>query len=162
MKENNKIKLIEAIKTVQSDRHKMVILMGPFGSGKTSTLLQISKQINAIYIDLNLELSERLLSVPTSNYNDGVTVHQLIDEICDDSSPHNEILIIDNLELLFSPELGKINPIDTFKRISRQRPIIIALPARRQGNSAVYSTPDNQDYCAMSLDEYIVVDALED
>lgn len=154
--------LIDAVRTVKADRHKMVILLGSFGSGKTSLLRDISEQLNAKYIDLNLELSERLLSVPATNYNDGVTVHKLIDEICDDFSPNNEILAIDNLELLFSPELGKINPVDTFKRISRQRPILLALPARRQGNSAVYSTPGNQDYCAMPLEDYIVIDVTEE
>lgn len=157
-------KLLDAVHNIQADRHKLVILIGSFGSGKTAMLNQILQQENAVYLDLNLELTDRLLgngdkpAEPISNYNDGVTVHRLIDELCDEKAPNGETLIVDNVEILFSPELGKINPIDTFKRVSRQRPIILSLPVHRQGNSVVYSTPDNLDYSAMALEEYVVID----
>jgi len=149
---------VDAIKTVSQDRHKLVILLGVFGVGKTNILKKIARETAGVYLNLNLELSERLLKLPRSAMNDGVTVPRLIDEICDLFSPQKETLFVDNIELLFSPELGKINPVDTFKRISRQRPIVIAIPAYREGNLAVYSTPDSQDYFPIPLEDFVTIE----
>jgi hypothetical protein len=82
----------------------------------------------------------------------------LIDDLCDRYSPNDETLLVDNIEILFSPELGRINPVDTFKRVSRQRPIVLALPAVRDRNTAVYGTPDHPDYFPISLEDYVVIE----
>jgi len=150
--------LIETIHTVVQDRHKLVILLGDFGSGKTGVLKEAAIEIGGEYLNLNLALSERLLSVPSNQYIDGVTVHRLIDEICDEYSTNNKTLFVDNVEILFSPELGKVNPVDTFKRISRQRVVVLAIPARRQGGFAEYSTVGREDHMMMPLSEYIVIE----
>ena len=83
-----------------------------------------------------------------------MTVHRLIDELCDELSPDGRPLLVDNVELLFSPEVGKLNPIDTFKRISRQRPVVLALPARRHGAYAEYSLLGCEDHMRIPLEDY--------
>jgi hypothetical protein len=153
--------VIEAIRTVAGDRHKLVILLGEFGTGKTTILKDISGEVGGEYVNLNLHLAEQLLSIPRSRYGDGVTVHQLIDEFCDDLSPDGRPLMVDNVEILFSPELGKINPIDTFKRISRQRPVVLSLPARRRGVYAEYSLVGREDHLLMPLEEYVTIEMEE-
>jgi hypothetical protein len=55
--------------------------------------------------------------------------------------------------LRFSPELDKINPVDTFKRVSRQRPIVRAAPARPQGTYVEYSALAANNATRMSLEE---------
>ena len=151
-------RVIEATRIVAADRHKLVILLGIFGAGKTRLLKDIEDEIGGKYVNLNLILAERLLAGPRSEYNDGVTVNRLIDEMCDELSPDERPLLVDNIEILFSPELGRINPIDTFQRISRQRPVILALPAKRQGNYAEYSALGRQDHMRMSLEGYAVIE----
>ena len=126
-------RVLETVKAVSQDRHKLVILLGVFGSGKTKILKQIEAESDAVYVNLNLELSERFLQMPASKVGDGITAPALIDDICDQFSQGGKTLLIDNVELLFSPELSKINPVDTFKRMSRERPVVLALPAVRQG-----------------------------
>ncbi len=147
-------RLIETVRTVAADRHKLVVLLGQFGLGKTGLLKDVADEINGVYVNLNLHLTDRLLTLPRRTYADGVTAHRLIDELCDELSPNGEPLLIDNTEVLFSPELGKLNPIDTFKRISRQRPVVLALPARRVGRQAEYSTLGRADYLRMPLEEF--------
>lgn len=150
-------RVIEAIRTVAADRHKLVILLGDFGAGKTSILKDVASEVSGEYVNLNLHLTERLLTLPRSRYKDGVTVHRLIDELCDELSPDRRPLLVDNVEILFSPELGKINPIDTFKRMSRQRPVVLALPARRRGAHAEYSLLGRQDYMRIPLEDYVTL-----
>jgi hypothetical protein len=151
-------RLIEAIRISASDRHKLVILLGGFGAGKTWLLKDVAPQVGGEYVNLNLFLTERLLALPRSQYGDGVTVHRLIDELCDELSPDRRPLLVDNVEVLFSPELGRVNPVDTFKRISRQRPVVLALPARRQGTCAEYSALGREDHMRMPLEDYTVIE----
>lgn len=151
-------RLIDALPIVAADRHKLVILLGDFGSGKTRLLKELAPELGAVYLNLNLHLSERLLTIPRSRYSDGVRVHGLIDELCDELSPDGRPLFVDNVELLFSPEVGRINPVDTFKRMSRQRQVVLALPARRQGNHAVYSALGRDDYMTIPLESYAVIE----
>jgi len=91
-----------------------------------------------------------------------VTVHRLIDELCDALSPDGRPLSIDNVEMLFSPELGKLNPVDTFKRMSRQRPIVLALPARRRGAYAEYSLVGRADHMRIPLEDYVTLEMEKD
>ena len=149
-------RLKDALRIVATSRHRMIILLGDFGAGKTALLKQLAEELPADYVNLNLELTDRLLTRPRRDYADGVTVHGLIDELCDERSPDERPLLIDNVEILFSPELGKTNPVDTFKRMSRERPIVLALAARRQGGYAEYSELGRDDHMRMSLDDYPV------
>ena len=151
-------RLTDALQTIAGDRHKLIIPLGDFGAGKTALFKTIAEEVSAVYVNQNLCITERLLALPRSQYADGVTVPRLIDELCDVLSPDGRPLLIDNVELLFSPELGRINPVDTFKRVSRQRPVVLALPARRQGMYAEYSTLGRADHMLMSLEEFTVLE----
>jgi len=57
-------KLIEHLNVVAADRHKLVILLGAFGSGKTALLQAVAPEVGAEYVNLNLALAERLLALP--------------------------------------------------------------------------------------------------
>lgn len=153
--------LTDAVRKASYDRHKLVLVLGDFGSGKTFLLRNVADRVGGKYINLNLQLTERLRQLARARYNDGVTVHQEIDRLCDEESPDGQPLFVDNIELLFSPELGKVNPVDTFKRISRQRVVVLAIPARRDGSYAEYASIDRPDYMQMEIGGYIVID-LED
>lgn len=150
--------LKKALQTTAHDRHKLILVLGGFGAGKTELLRATAVATEGAYLNLNLALTERLRQLPRSRYADGVTVHAEIDRLCDELSQHGRPLFIDNVELLFSPELGKVNPIDTFKRISRQRPVVLALPARRDGAYAKYSAIGRADYLRMEIGDYIIID----
>jgi hypothetical protein len=155
-------RVVKALRLIAADRHKLVILLGGFGAGKTDLLKTLAPEIGAEYVNLNLYLTDRLLTLPRRQYDDGVEVHRLIDELCDELSPDGRPLLVDNVELLFSPELGRINPVDTFKRISRQRPVVLALPARRRGAVAEYSSLGREDHMRIPLEDYTVVEMEEE
>jgi hypothetical protein len=151
-------RLTDALQTIAGDHHKLIILLCDFGAGKTALFKTTAQEVNAVYVNQNLCLTERLLALPRSQYADGVTAPRLIDELCDALSPDGRPLLVDNVELLFSPELGRINPVDTFKRVSRQRPVVLALPARRQGMHAEYSALGRADHMLMPLEDYTVLE----
>ena len=61
-----RIRLIEAIRIVASDRHKLILLLGGFGAGKTRLLKAVAPEVDGEYVNLNLYLTERLLALPRS------------------------------------------------------------------------------------------------
>ena len=157
MNANSRVhQLAAAIAAAAHDRHKLILVLGNFGAGKTQLLQTASAATEGAYLNLNLALTERLRQLSRSRYADGVAVHTEIDLLCDELSQHSRPLFVDNVEMLFSPELGKVNPVDTFKRISRQRPVVLALPARHDGSYAEYSTIGRADYLRMEIDGYII------
>jgi len=55
-------RVIEAIRIVASDRHKLVILLGDYGAGKTALLKDVAPEVGGEYVNLNLRVTERLLA----------------------------------------------------------------------------------------------------
>ena len=151
-------RLIEAMKIVAGDRHKLIVVLGDFGSGKTALLKDVCQAVGGVYLNVNLEVSERLLAMPPDAYTDGMTPSEIIDDLCDQLSPDRRPIFADNVELLLSSEVGGLNIVDTFKRAARQRPVVLALPARLQGGYAEYSTLGRPDHMLMAVDEYIVLE----
>jgi hypothetical protein len=64
--------------------------------------------------------------------------------------------IFENIEILFSPELGKIDPIRLFKyRFCRERIAILIFPGRIKGEKAEYSLEGREDHMIMDVSEVI-------
>ena len=64
--------VLDALRLVASDRHKLVILLGEFGAGKTALLKGLASKLNATYVNLNFLLTERLMTVPSRQCSVGV------------------------------------------------------------------------------------------
>lgn len=99
--------------------YKLILLVGPIGSGKTQILKKISSDYNYDYINLNLKLSEKLINIPFEERC--YYVDDFMEEILFQSK--TDVTILDNIEILFSNHL-KIDPLKLLKNISRYRKII--------------------------------------
>ncbi len=58
--------LSEAITQAAGQYHRLVLLVGPFGGGKTAALQAVAKAAGYPLLNVNLELSKRLLELPRS------------------------------------------------------------------------------------------------
>ncbi len=63
--------------------------------------------------------------------------------------------LFDNVDLLFSPELGKIDPIRMFKYFSRDNKAVLFFPGRIKGRQAEYSLEGKPDHIAMDVSEVL-------
>jgi hypothetical protein len=71
-----------------------------------------------------------------------------------------QIIAFENIDYMFSPEVGVLNPISNFNYYSRnKKPIILFIRAKKRGNLLIYSDEGNIDYCEMdiSINEGFVV-----
>ncbi|WNZ30023.1 MAG: BREX-3 system P-loop-containing protein BrxF [Candidatus Bathyarchaeota archaeon] len=64
--------------------------------------------------------------------------------------------IFENISILFSPELGKIDPIRLFKYgYARERNAIVIFPGRIRGDKAEYSLEGKEDHMIMDVSEVV-------
>jgi hypothetical protein len=64
----------------------------------------------------------------------------------------SDVIAFDNIDYLFSEEVGKINPINTFNYLTRKRKVIILfIKAKRKNNLLIYSEEGNPDYMELDI-----------
>ena len=68
-------------------------------------------------------------------------------------------MVLTNADILYSPEMAKIGPLQAFKYSMREdkREGVLFLHARLKGNMAIYSEPDKDDYSEQELNEVLYV-----
>lgn len=118
----------------------MVILAGPPGSGKTDTLLRMNSVKGYYYLNLNLELSRNLLDISVEERPSSIQKC-----IMDLFPPEEDIILLDNTELLFTPEL-QIDPLRLFQIISREKILIVSWNGTYDGNTLTYAEPNHPEY----------------
>lgn len=64
-------------------------------------------------------------------------------------------LILYNTNILYSPELGRLNPVGAFKYKSREKEVIVLLEGHLAGNRIQYSRYGRPDYTEMDVSEVI-------
>jgi len=153
-------RLKQAIQAVEEQEyHKLVLLVGDFASGKTRLMQQVCGEVGGVYLNVNLELTRQLLTIDARTY--ATKASSILEDLCGAQEARRP-LFVDNVELLFSPEVGCLNPVDLFKKVSRERLIVLSLPCRLTGLArAEYSEPGRQDHMSLDLAGVAMIDLSE-
>jgi hypothetical protein len=94
-------RLNEAIREAAGQYYRLVLLAGLPGSGKTGTLQAVAQQNGYPYLNVNLELSKKLLELTRSQRSR--QVERLLKDVI--ASVPGDVVLLDNLEILFDPAL---------------------------------------------------------
>lgn len=100
--------------------HRLILIIGLPHSGKTEILERFGEHYPSSYINLALVLSEKLLNFSSNQRKNAL--NQMITEIIEPF--HDKVLLFDNIELLFDPEL-QVDVLDLFRKISRHQICVI-------------------------------------
>ena len=141
-------RLESAIGNASKGYNKLMILVGGIGSGKTESLLALSQAKGHPYVNLNLELSRRLLDL--SKKERISMLQRCVEEIID--SLHSDIVLLDNTELLFSQEL-KVDVPRLLRSLSRTRTIVFSWSGASDGYSITYADPRHPEYRECKMDD---------
>ena len=120
--------------------HRLILVAGPGGSGKTAALQAVAQRTGAPVVNLNLELSRRLLDL--SARERALAVPRLLDEVIGRGrSP----VLLDNTELLFEPALS-LDPLALLQVASRNRTLVAAWNGALDDRYLAYAEPGHPEY----------------
>ena len=121
--------------------HRLILLVGPAKSGKTRLLMVLSEKISTPIINLNLELSERLLKIAEPQRV--LYLPNLLEEIC--AQVQGDTVLLDNTELLFEPVL-KHDPLRLLQGLSRKRTVVASWNGKIEGRYLFYAYPEHPSF----------------
>lgn len=144
-------KIRRSLQAAEGLYHRLVLLVGETGSGKTSVLQGIAEAFGSSVINVNLALSEGLLELTVKQRS--LWLPRILDQIADQAqSP----LVLDNLEILFDKDL-KQDPLRLLQGISRNRAVVASWNGTMNSVRLLYAEIGHPEYRSYdSVDALIV------
>jgi hypothetical protein len=131
--------------------HRLVLLVGGTGSGKTGVLRDLAAEFGTSLLNVNLALSSELLELTTKQRV--LKVQGLLDKIADNAQAP---VILDNLEILFDKDL-KQDPLRLLQGISRNRAVVASWNGTMTSGRLLYAETGHPEYRSYdSVDALIV------
>ena len=144
-------KVKRSLQTSEGLYHRLVLLVGETGSGKTAVLQDIAKEFGSSVVNVNLALSSELLELTARQRS--LRLPGILDQIVDQvQSP----VILDNLEILFDMDLQQ-DPLRLLQSISRNRAVVASWNGSISFGKLLYAETGHPEYRSYdSVDALIV------
>jgi hypothetical protein len=145
-------KVIRRIDQAAEQYHRLVVLVAPVGAGKTAALREVHERTSAPLVNVNLELSMRMLDL--TERQRALQLPRLLAEIVGASAA--DVVLLDNIEVLFDVSL-MLDPLRLLQGLSRNKTVVAAWSGSVEGKHMVYATPDHAEYKRYPLLDFLVV-----
>lgn len=145
--------VIERIDAAKALYHKLVFVVAESGSGKTSLLREVSQALSAPLINVNLELSRRLLDL--TERQRALQIPKLLAEIIEQG--RNDVLLLDNIEILFDASLQQ-DPLRLLQGLSRNKTLVVAWNGSIESHQMEYAEPGHPEHRRYPVRDFLVVD----
>lgn len=132
--------------------YRLVMLVAPAGAGKTAALQDVHERTTAPLVNVNLELSRRMLDL--TERQRALQLPRLLSEILRASAA--DVVLLDNVEVLFDLSL-KQDPLRLLQGLSRNKTVVVAWSGSIDGEHMVYATPDHPEYKRYPIRDFLVV-----
>ena len=142
------VQIKKSIRDANNLYQKLILLVGKSGSGKTKILQEVSEDFAAPMINVNLEMSYRLLDLPVDKRASTMSI--LFSKVVKDSE--HDIVILDNIEILFDKSLQQ-NPLALIQTNSKNKVMIAAWNGKVESGSLLYAKPDHHEYWSYPIEE---------
>jgi len=149
--------LVEKIKEAPSLYNRLVLVVAPSESGKTSVLREAQKSLGAPLLNINLEISRRMLELTDRQRT--LQVPRLLEDILREAN--SDMVFLDNIEILFEVSL-KQEPLRLLQGISRNRTIIATWNGEIKNNYLIYATPEHPEYKRYPAQDLLIVSSNSD
>lgn len=154
-------KILGALQVAETKYNRLVLVVAQSGSGKTEALIGVSEQAGARYVNVNLELSERLLDL-TPHQRQLKTSEKLAELVSDsriDGSNNGEtrLVVLDNIEILFDVSL-KLDPLTCLQQLSRNTTLIASWNGLIDNGNLIYARPGHPEYRKYDARDLLIVE----
>ena len=142
--------------------HRLILMVGPGGSGKTSALQEVSASTSAPLVNVNLELSRRMLDL--TERQRALQLPRLLGEIVGEATgdlpaatlaAQAGLVLLDNIEILFDVHL-KQDPLRLLQGLSRNKTVVAAWNGSIVDGHMTYAVPDHPEYRRYPIRDYLV------
>lgn len=144
--------LEQAIEQATSQYYRLVVLAGVPGSGKTAVLQSVAQKFGCPLVNVNLELSKKLLELTRAQRS--TQVERLFKDVIAVES--GDVVLLDNLEILFDTAL-EIEPLRLLQLSSRNRTIVASWNGSFQNGTLTYAEPGHPEFIQFKQSEAIVI-----
>jgi hypothetical protein len=148
--------IFKKILGVEDLYHRLVLVVAPQGGGKTGALQAVAAQTGARFVNVNLELAQRLLEL--TERERPLRVQRLLEELVAEGDA--SLVLLDNLEILFDPIL-RLDPLRSLQRLSRHRTIVAAWTGEVVGEDArqlalTYAEPGHPEHRRYAAGDLVI------
>ena len=147
-------RLNEAIRQAAGQYYRLVLLAGLPGSGKTAALQAVAQQSGYPYLNVNLELSKKMLELTRSQRSR--QVERLLKDVI--ASAVADVVLLDNLEILFDPAL-EVEPLRLLQVSSRNRTVVASWNGTCKDGTLTYAEPGHPEFIQCKQAEAVIVTA---
>ena len=147
----NENEILKVIESAQMLYHRLILVVGIPGSGKTQAIRKVAKAFETNVWNINYELSKRLLDY--SQKSRGRETSIILRELLDSS---NKPVFFDNTEILFDKSLGQ-NPLLLLQGLSRNNTIVATWDGSVLGHNLTYAEPNHPEYQRYSTNNLIII-----
>ena len=147
----SKDSILEQIKAAATLYNRLVFAVADSGSGKTKILREISDKLQAPFVNVNLELSRRMLDLTEKQRT--LQLPRLLREIVDETD--HDVVLLDNPEILFDVGL-KQDPLRLLQGLSRNKTIVAAWNGAIDKHYMTYATPEHPEYKRYPVQDFLV------
>ena len=130
--------------------HRLMLVVAPAGAGKTTALSDVRYRTGASLVNVNLELSRRMLEL--TQIQRALQVPRLLREVVGNG---DEMILLDNIEVVFDVDL-KQDPIRLLQGLSRNKIVVAAWNGTIVGEFLTYATPDHPEYRRYPIRDFLV------
>lgn len=144
--------IAQKVKQAAELYHRLVLVVAQTGEGKTAALQDVRINTGAPLINVNLELSRRMLDL--TERQRALRLPQILGEIVRRES--DDLVLIDNTEIIFDVVL-KQDPLRLLQGLSRSQTVVASWSGAIVENSLTYAIPDHPEYRRYPLRDFLFV-----
>lgn len=148
-------RVIEKANQALTMYHRLVLAVGSSGVGKTNVLSEVSLRVAAPLVNVNLELSRRMLDLTERQRL--LELPRILSEIVDAVASDHDVVLLDNIEILFDASL-KRDPLGLLQQLSRYKTVVAAWNGRIDDGYLVYAVPGHSEFRRYPLKDFLFVD----
>ncbi len=151
MAESIQDKIKRSIHAAEGLYHRLVLLVGETGSGKTAVLRDVANDLGADVININLALSAELLELTAKQR--ALRLPGILEQIVDKAQ---STVVLDNLEILFDKDM-KQDPLRLLQGISRNRSVVASWNGTAAEGNLMYAETGHPEFQSYHMADLTVV-----
>ena len=143
--------IIQKVKQTAELYHRLMLVVAPAAAGKTTALQNVRDRTGAPIVNVNLELSRRMLDL--TERQRALQLPRLLRDIVGKSK--GEMILLDNIEILFDVGL-KQDPLRLLQGLSRNKTVVAAWNGSIVDDSLTYAVPAHPEYRRYPVRDFLV------